>query len=342
MCWCMLRMHACTARHRCGGAKRPRLTAPGPPPLTVSLEGGGHAAARHFAASQSRFPVDRPRAGSVSVRPQPVMCNFPLRVVQHKQKRALVMMVVPVLVLVLAGGAAADPCSCIPCQRTSAEPGNDHCGPAWHQPGTSTGCGPDLGNPNTGCYTNCKAVCECHGNPTGTCTPPPPPPEPGAHCDTKPGAPPGYKPVCEAQKTYAACAKLSETCVWVAPQPPPPPPPPCSGHGTIVGGDPPRCSCDVGYTGANCSSELPCGVHPGHCDLKPGQVSDEHEMSAMAPLCGDSLLSPHTFTRARAHEKLLGGAGLRRGAWGPTRGLDIEWLCLLAVCTATQYLYLLD
>ena len=164
---------------------------------------------------------------------------------------------------------AADPCACIPCDRTAPEQGNDHCGPAWSHKGTSDGCGPNMGNPNTGCYTDCAAVCECHGSAHGTCTPPPPPPEPCAHCELKPGTPPAYKPICEACATFAACHKLSDTCDWVAPKPTPAPPPvPCGGHGT---GQAPTCSCDAGWTGGNCSTELPCGVRPGFCDLKPGQ-----------------------------------------------------------------------
>lgn len=29
--------------------------------------------------------------------------------------------------------------------------------------------------------------------------------------------------------------------------------------------------CPQGFTGGNCSVEVPCGAHPGTCDLKPGQ-----------------------------------------------------------------------
>ena len=95
------------------------------------------------------------------------------------------------ILLLVPGLVAGDPCACIPCDRTDPEPGNDICGPAWHHQGTSDGCGPNMGDPDTGCWTNCSAVCTCdQGGPYGTCTPPPPPPAPGAHCELKPGAPP--------------------------------------------------------------------------------------------------------------------------------------------------------
>ena len=102
----------------------------------------------------------------------------------HSMRLALAML------LVLPGLVAGDPCACIPCERTEPAPGNNICGPAWHQEGTSNGCGPALGNPYTGCYTNCSSVCDCHGGSIGTCVPPPPAPSPNSHCDLKPGAPP--------------------------------------------------------------------------------------------------------------------------------------------------------
>eukprot|EP01043_Picozoa_sp_COSAG02_P013307 COSAG02_NODE_530_length_20697_cov_20.103457_6_plen_675_part_00 len=187
------------------------------------------------------------------------------------------------LMLLMMDGRAvvtADPCACIPCDRSSPEPGNDHCGPAWLHQGTSSGCGPTVGNPNLGCYTNCSAVCECRGGSIGTCSPPAPAPAPGS-CALKPGAPASYKPVCEAEKTYVNCTKLSLTCVWVQPKPPPAPPAPCNGHGSEIGA-PPRCSCDVGWAGANCTKELPCGVHPGYCKLKAGQPPQYEPLCANA------------------------------------------------------------
>ena len=39
--------------------------------------------------------------------------------------------------------------------------------------------------------------------------------------------------------------------------------------------------CSQGFTGGNCSVELPCGAHPGTCDLKPGQPPK------YKPICGN-------------------------------------------------------
>ena len=54
----------------------------------------------------------------------------------------------------------------------------------------------------------------------------------GGTCTLKPGAPSAYQPLCASEKTEAACATVSQTCVWAAaptpaPAKPTPAPTPC-------------------------------------------------------------------------------------------------------------------
>ena len=138
------------------------------------------------------------------------------------------------------------------------------------------------GDATSGSISTDGAVAVAVARSSAPSSPPAPPKRIG--CDLKPGCDPAYRKLCWGKTTQVGCAELNATCVWVPYIPPPPPPPPCSGHGARSG-DPPTCHCDAGYIGEACSTELPCGDHPGQCVLKAGQPP------AYKPVCTQSSAS---------------------------------------------------
>ena len=78
-------------------------------------------------------------------------------------------------VLAHAVVAASEPCSCMPCGSSTPGPwSSGSCTPA------NAGCSATV--PNSGCYTDCAAACDCGSNSCNT-GPPSPSPAPVGTCD---------------------------------------------------------------------------------------------------------------------------------------------------------------